>query len=857
MMISEYLASSPYARRNIDEIQKFEVRSAYSALVTPPAGDGSDIDWPHAFLCASAAALVPDESTQAYALRVATAALSNADLAAAFGEAAVGILEALGNRPALALARSRGYNSEISEVQLTTLQKMQGIRRRAELRRITNAQDLGSDPTLPTFEPPASDLNPFQAAFWDATQRSSWISASAPTSSGKSWLTREWISHEIQRGAVKNCVILLPTRALVEEVARDLLDSLGKSIRVETMPWSSGAEDDSAPVVYVFTQERLQLLFTLKTQFAPDLMFIDEAQSIEGGSRGVLLQQVIHRGVTRNPNAKVVFASPMSSNPGILLEGTPEALTSEVVDAPAVTVTQNLLFVESVKYKPRVRELFVMGSAGRHKIGTVTLPYRATTVPARLACAAYALSGETTGNIVYVNGAAEAEKVAALLAQLTDAETAPADSPLGHLVALAETTIHPRYALVGCLKMGIAFHYGNMPMVVRLEIERLFSIGQIKYLVCTSTLLEGVNLPCKSIYMRNPQRGRGNALHERDFWNLAGRAGRWGREFSGNIVCVDTDDVDLWPNLPVKREMWPLRRATSTAGADPTALARLLASNEPTGTSQALNEATISFMADLIARGEPLPAELDQPGLIALREGIEALLSDEDIFAGLISRNPGISPNLIKNLYRLFDSSNLSVQELALPYPEDVHAKDIYFGALEKLASAVTTAFGEDRRQHQLATLIVNWMRGIPLALLISYRTKARPDKSLSTNIREVMSDVENLCRFQAPRYLGLYNDVLRQYASDRGLEAPEGLEDIAIMLEMGVSRKTDISLVSMGISRSSAVTVGPLIADDGLDVPGVLRWFKERDVSSLDLPSLIAREVAERVAAFEARLLR
>ena len=38
-----------------------------------------------------------------------------------------------------------------------------------------------------------------------------------------------------------------------------------------------------------------------------------------------------------------------------------------------------------------------------------------------------------------------------------------------------------------------------------------------------------------------------------DFWNLVGRAGRWGDDFSGNIICVDVHLPKQWPNgVPAK-----------------------------------------------------------------------------------------------------------------------------------------------------------------------------------------------------------------------------------------------------------------------------------------------------------------
>ncbi len=88
------------------------------------------------------------------------------------------------------------------------------------------------------------------------------------------------------------------------------------------------------------------------------------------------------------------------------------------------------------------------------------------------------------------------------------------------------------------MRKQVAFHYGNIPQLVRSEVERLFSSGKLKYLICTSTLVEGVNLSCRNIFLRNPKRGKGNLMSREDFWNLAGRAGRWGKEFQGNIFAL-------------------------------------------------------------------------------------------------------------------------------------------------------------------------------------------------------------------------------------------------------------------------------------------------------------------------------
>jgi hypothetical protein len=97
--------------------------------------------------------------------------------------------------------------------------------------------------------------------------------------------------------------------------------------------------------------------------------------------------------------------------------------------------------------------------------------------------------------------------------------------------------------LVDFIRKGVGFHFGKLPQKVRDIVERLYESGDINYLFCTSTLLEGVNLPAQNIFILNNQIGNRN-LQSIDFWNLAGRAGRLTKELCGNVICVRWTNKD-------------------------------------------------------------------------------------------------------------------------------------------------------------------------------------------------------------------------------------------------------------------------------------------------------------------------
>lgn len=109
---------------------------------------------------------------------------------------------------------------------------------------------------------------------------------------------------------------------------------------------------------------------------------------------------------------------------------------------------------------------------------------------------------------------------------------------IDEVIKLIDERIHHQYYLKKCLNKGIAYHFGGIPEEIKLRIENLYKQGLIKFLFCTSTLLEGVNLPAKNIFILSEKIGDG-IMSDIDFWNLAGRAGRLRKDISGNIFCVN------------------------------------------------------------------------------------------------------------------------------------------------------------------------------------------------------------------------------------------------------------------------------------------------------------------------------
>lgn len=87
------------------------------------------------------------------------------------------------------------------------------------------------------------------------------------------------------------------------------------------------------------------------------------------------------------------------------------------------------------------------------------------------------------------------------------------------------------------MKKGIAFHIGELPIDVRTKIEEAYRKGILRTVFCTSTLLEGVNLPADNIFVTSLGNGK-KKLSQLEFLNLIGRVGRLGHSMIGNVFLI-------------------------------------------------------------------------------------------------------------------------------------------------------------------------------------------------------------------------------------------------------------------------------------------------------------------------------
>lgn len=94
--------------------------------------------------------------------------------------------------------------------------------------------------------------------------------------------------------------------------------------------------------------------------------------------------------------------------------------------------------------------------------------------------------------------------------------------------------------LIPLIQRGVAFHHAGMLPTLKEVIERLFTSRLIKVIFTTETFALGINMPSRSVVFDDLRKFYGHyvrALKTRDFYQMAGRAGRRGIDTEGFVYC--------------------------------------------------------------------------------------------------------------------------------------------------------------------------------------------------------------------------------------------------------------------------------------------------------------------------------
>lgn len=563
------------------------------------------------------------------------------------------------------------------------------------------------------------------------------IILSAPTSFGKSLLIDVIISAK----NFDNVVLIVPTLALVEETRRRMSRFIDNYSII-----TSSNQKITGKNIFVLTQERF---LSMECEIPEiDFFAIDEFYKLSisnDGGRSTLLNQAFLR--LSNTGTQFYLLGPsIRAIPDMVKE----KLNCKFLIEDFQTVAIELHFLAK---KPDKEE--------------------------SLAKLLDEIDGQT---MIYCQSPASTRKLLKSYLEIRKIEKSK-DQELIEAAKWTSTNYHDEWLVSVALQHGIGIHHGRLPRSLGRFMIRAFEEGKLKVLLCTSTLIEGVNTSAKNVVVYDSKLNR-KSLDFFTFNNIRGRSGRMFRHFVGNIFVFDAPPQEELPFVDMP--------AINPGDATPSSL---LISLSP----------------------ENIP-----PSLAAK---VDALVNQKYLSVDILKQNSGIEPEyLLDTAKYLFELDIRSLERFVWSskpqYDDILLTSNIIWEQLGGAASARQSSM----KSAKMMTLWV-WKlyasRNVPRfrreMILNQIDRNVSPDDA----VENVLSFIRGWASFNYPKYLIALNELTNHILQSRGLR-PCNYVPFAATIEHLFQPSSFSSLEEYGLPTeiSEKLLNSRLFSkEDGLDV--------------------------------------
>ena len=417
----------------------------------------------------------------------------------------------------------------------------------------------------------------FQKKVWNKLSKLKVLGISAPTSAGKSFIILLKVIDCILKGN-GNVIYIVPTLSLVAQVAADFNKKLKEfnidNYRVTTTYKSA---DTDINKIFVLTQEKAISAFSQSDYPYKDIsvLVVDEIQNIEnvadeGEQRAkTLYDTLIELRHTCNPDLTIISGARVHGleQLGWEIFNKKQVDEEKTKDSPVASFTYSISKSESNYFFnqytdiledpnriPIVNDQFIRGY-GRSQYKDDFLKYLSTFLNNL---------GTDSRNIIFSPTTTQARKTALKLSNIKSTNDLDSNR-IESLIDYIKETVHNDYSLCKVIPKDFVYHHGKTPPHIRSVVEKAVREMLVSNVVCTTTLMQGVNLPAQNVILRNPDlaiRSRGGSkpkLSDYEIANLRGRAGRLLKDFIGRTFVLEEDafersdrQVELFPDTEKK-----------------------------------------------------------------------------------------------------------------------------------------------------------------------------------------------------------------------------------------------------------------------------------------------------------------
>lgn len=363
---------------------------------------------------------------------------------------------------------------------------------------------------------------------------------SAPTSFGKTSLVNEYVLNNLKR--LKFIIYIVPTNSLLEELYIKFTNYFhGKNdVYISTQPLAK----DNVKNILFLTPERFLAFCDENSLDKIDLIVMDETYQIMEFKKKVVSDFINNRGVRFRKVAdiigeskcKTIYLSPFTYELTESMERFLKKYKINKIDRKIEYVSHNILKANNTK---NINTIF----------SDFTKQEEVTNVWEKTSKILEKLVNEK--NIVYVGNFQEAYKIADhfSLGNHIVKKDYRFQAFLKHLNDTLCIDDANKWKAISSLEKGIGIYISPLPRYIKREIIKLFEGEALHTLIVTTSFTEGVNTSAKNLIFTSLYCARNIPLSSIDILNVAGRAGRFGKNSIGKIYCINKDIFERLTNL--------------------------------------------------------------------------------------------------------------------------------------------------------------------------------------------------------------------------------------------------------------------------------------------------------------------
>lgn len=655
------------------------------------------------------------------------------------------------------------------------------------------------------------------------------FSYSGPTSMGKTFLMTTFIKQRIDEGHDGNFAIIVPTKALINELKGEVIREFKNEILEKNYRVISSANDLQLEAehnfILVMTPERLMYFLIKYREIILDYVFFDEAHKIsENDPRSSFYYKDISLLSKNSDKTHIIFSSPNIPNPDIYskLYGGDDGKSYRSQFSP---VSQFKFYIN------RESKSFSIWNDFSHT--TVQLPSENIADDCTLVDYVYRLTKDNQQSIVYVNSVDTASELAQEMYERYGNRillTQKQRDELDDLSIDIEKGITQRFSLCHLIKRGVAFHTGYLPPTLRARLEALYKSGAIRFLFCTSTLIEGVNLPANNLFVTSIKNGQSN-MTSIEFKNLAGRVGRISTTSYGNVFLVSEDEK-------TSKRMEEL--AQSKAEDQELSLEKVLTPENSKAIVSSFAKGELPY-SDSIKDGELLVQKLSLIYAKDIAERTDTYFSKE-VEKRLTSDGNIKKEDLFKLTQNIKQEDDINVnfiQDRRLReaiFKDKIHYPDINALTYEQVRDflyKLSDVFlwkvyerddlGKGESISQYAVVLLQWIMGSGLRYIvdsrIDYYNNKRWGQIIKINHKEeiyqatkrqvdylissTLKDIEGIILFKLSNYFLKFSNVYKEFTNQKSFN-----NDWYEFIEFGTHEPVIIFLQRIGFSRETALYI-------------------------------------------------